>query len=58
MIDTKNRSRLVSIAKPADTEKYSYVDEEIFSADETVKILSIDGTDYTVTILTREAEHE
>lgn len=39
-------------------EKYSYVDEEIFSANETVKTLSIDGMDYAVTILTREVEHE
>lgn len=37
-------------------EKYYYVDEEIFSADETVKTLSIDGTDYAVTIITQETD--
>lgn len=36
-------------------DKFSYVDEEIFSADETVKELSVDGVDYHVTILTPEA---
>lgn len=35
-------------------EKFSYVDEGIFSADETVDVLKIDGTDYEVTILTKE----
>lgn len=35
-------------------EKFSYVDEGIFSADETVDLLQIDGTDYEVTILTEE----
>lgn len=39
-------------------EKYSYVDEEIFSADETVKNVTVNGKEYTVTILTREAEYE
>lgn len=39
-------------------EKYSYVDEEIFSADETVKNVIVNGKEYAVTILTREAEHE
>lgn len=35
-------------------DKFSYVDEGIFSANETVKRLTIDGTDYTVTRLTQE----
>lgn len=35
-------------------DKFSYVDGEIFSADETVKKVSVDGTDYAVTILTSE----
>ena len=39
-------------------EKYSYVDEEIFSADETVKNVTVNGKEYAVTILAREAEHE
>ncbi len=38
-------------------EKFSYVDEEIFSANETVKELIIDGTMYPVTILqSKESE--
>lgn len=32
-------------------DKFSYVEEEIFSANETITKLSIDGTDYAVTIL-------
>ena len=36
-------------------EKFSYVDEGIFSADQTVDVLNIDGTDYEVTILTEES---
>lgn len=32
-------------------DKFSYVEEEIFSANETIRKLSIDGTDYAVTIL-------
>lgn len=32
-------------------EKFSYVEEEIFSANETIRMLSVDGTDYEVTIL-------
>lgn len=39
-------------------EKYSYVDEEIFSADKTVKNIIINGAEYDVTILTQEAKHE
>ena len=35
-------------------DKFSYVDEHIFSADETVKTLSIDGESYEITILTPE----
>lgn len=35
-------------------EKFSYVDEQIFSADDTVKVLEIDGKQYDVTLLTRE----
>lgn len=37
-------------------DKFSYVDEEIFSADKTVKKLSVDGTEYDVTILMPQAE--
>lgn len=39
-------------------DKFSYVDGEIFSADETVKKVSVDGTDYPVTILTPEKVEE
>lgn len=35
-------------------EKFSYVDEQIFSADEMVKTLEINGTKYEVTVLTEE----
>lgn len=35
-------------------EKFYYVDEEIFSADETVQTLRVDGTDYPVVHLTPE----
>ncbi len=35
-------------------EKFYYVDEEIFSANKAVTKLSIDGTEYNVTILTQE----
>ena len=35
-------------------EKYSYVDEEIYSASEVVKNLSLDGINYDVTILTQD----
>lgn len=35
-------------------EKFEYVDEEIFSANDTVKNLSVDETDYMVTMLTPE----
>lgn len=34
-------------------DKFSYVDEKLFSAKEEIKTLSIDGTDYEVTILTQ-----
>lgn len=33
-------------------EKFSYVDGEIFSADEAIKNISVGGTDYEVTVLT------
>lgn len=39
-------------------EKFSFVDEKIFSADETVKEISVDGTNYSVTILKPEEGHE
>lgn len=39
-------------------EKFSYVDEMIFSADETVRILEIDGKEYDVTILTEEIRNK
>lgn len=32
-------------------DKFSYVEEEIFSANETIRELTVDGTDYEVTIL-------
>ena len=35
-------------------EKFYYVDEEIFSADETVKFVTVDDTKYAVTYLTQE----
>lgn len=35
-------------------DKFLYVDEEIFSAYESIKKISIDGTDYEVTIVTQE----
>lgn len=35
-------------------EKFSYVDGDVFCADETVKNISVDGTGYDVTILTAE----
>lgn len=35
-------------------DKFSYVDEEIFTADDTVKKITVDGTDYEVNILTQE----
>ena len=35
-------------------EKWQYVDEEIYSANETVKSLMIDGMEYKVTILTQK----
>ncbi len=35
-------------------DKFSYVDGDIFCADETVKSIIVDGTDYNVTILTEE----
>ncbi len=35
-------------------EKFSYVDEEVFSANKTVISLSVDGEDYDVTILSEE----
>lgn len=35
-------------------DKFSYVDEEIFSADETIKEISVDGTNYKVKIITQE----
>jgi len=35
--------------------KFYYVNEEIFSANETVQKLSVDGKEYPVTILTKEA---
>lgn len=35
-------------------EKFTYVDEEIFSADETVLSLTVDGRNYMVTILSGE----
>lgn len=35
-------------------DKYSYVDEEIYSASEEVTNLPVDGTDYVVTILTQD----
>lgn len=34
-------------------DKLSYVEEEIFSANKSIKILSVDGTDYEVTILSQ-----
>lgn len=35
-------------------DKLAYVDENIFSANDTVKKISVDGTEYNVTILTQE----
>lgn len=35
-------------------DKFSYVDEEIFSAYENIKEISVDGTDYNVTIVTQK----
>lgn len=35
-------------------DKFSYVDEEVFSANTTVTSLSVDGEDYSVTILSEE----
>lgn len=35
-------------------DKFTYVDEKIFSADETVGTLSVDGKNYRVTILSKE----
>lgn len=37
-------------------DKFSYVDEEIFSADETVKEILVDGIEYDITILKPENE--
>jgi len=34
-------------------DKFSYVDEEIFSADDTVKEIMVDGTSYKVKIITQ-----
>lgn len=39
-------------------EKFSYVDGEIFSADETVKKVLVDGTEYDVTIVTQKVLDE
>lgn len=39
-------------------EKFYYVDEEFFSADETVKTIRVDGTDYDVLLLTQEVLKE
>ena len=40
-----------SLEQGSETKKYEYVDEEIFSADDTVKTIEIDRTGYPVTIL-------
>lgn len=45
-----------SLESGQEPEKYFYVDEEIFSADETVKNVFADGQRYKVTIPTQEAE--
>lgn len=37
-------------------EKYSYVDEKIFCADDTVKSISVNGEEYTVTVLSEEKD--
>lgn len=39
-------------------EKWNYVDEEIFSAIDTVKIIQVDGVEYEVTYLTQEVIEE
>lgn len=37
-------------------DKFSYVDEKIFSANEMIRTLSIDGTDYDVTIVSQDGK--
>lgn len=45
---------VIEMLESGDTpDKYSYVDEKLFSAKEEIKTLSVDGTDYEVTILSR-----